>query len=161
MAASIAHYYANQSGGSLHSIGHIYRSPQSRYQRGYGIGSFLANVYRVLRPFALQGLNSLSEQSLKTSKNIVQDLKDNKPLSEIVRNRSKEAVLDLTEQGIDGLRKKMGKRQSGSGINRRSKSRRRTIGGRRPRKSKQIGGRRTKRKTKRRSKKKRVLDIFT
>lgn len=161
MTASIARYYSVQAGNGLHNIGPLYRTPRSGYQRGYGIGSFLSNIAGFLRPYAMKGLESLARQGYKTSKSVIDDLVEKKPLSEIVRNRSKEALLGLTEQGIDTIQRKMKKRQAGAGsINRRPRNRRRAVGGRRPKKSKQVGGRRNKRKTKRRTKK-RVLDIFT
>lgn len=160
MASSIEHYYRLQAGNGLRHIGHVYRSPRNGYQKGYGIGSFLSNIMGYLRPYAMSGLKSLTSQTYKSGKDVFSDLIENKSLGEIVRTRGKEAVLDLAEQGVKTI-KKMAKRQSGSGINRRSRTRRKTVGGKRHKKTKQIGGRRIKRKVKRRTKKKRVLDIFT
>lgn len=163
MTPSIAAYYSAQAGGGLHHIGPLYKSPR-KYQQGYGIGSFLGNVLSYLRPIAMKGLKQIGEQTYKTSSNVLSDLIENKPLGDIVQSRAKEAILGLTEKGIDRgikvIKRKMGK-QSGRGINKRARRRKNSLATRRRKKIKQIGGRRVKRKRTKRRSKKRVLDIFT
>lgn len=157
--SAITRYYSLQAGRGLPHIGPVYRAQRNGYQKGYGIGSVISNIIGFLRPYAIKGLESLADQSYITGKNVITDIIDRRPLGQIVRNRGKEAAIDLAEKGLNSIKRKMGK-QSGSGsINRRSRKRRRLVGGKRHKKSKQIGGRRVKRRNKRRTKK-RVLDIF-
>lgn len=160
MSTSIKQYYLTQAGSGLQHIGPIYKSPR-KYQQGFGIGSFLGNVISFLRPYAAKGIQSMAELGYKTTKGLMEDLIDNKSWSDSVRKRGKEAVLNLTESGLNTLKRKMGKQagQGGRGINKRVRRRKTSVGGRRRTKTKQIGGRR-RRKAKRRTKK-RVLDIFT
>lgn len=165
MSSAITRYYLIQAGGGGHhnSVGPMFKSREV-YQRGYGIGSFFGKLMGYLKPLALNGLEALADQTYKTGKNVVHDLIGRKPLNDVLRDRGEEAVLQLTEKGLNKIKRKMTKSQSGKGINKRRKRRKpisSTIGGRKRRsKTKQIGGRRTKRKKRRAKKPKRTLDIF-
>lgn len=164
MASPYTKYYMIQAGfGQHNSVGNLYRQKEI-YQRGYGIGSFFGKLLQYLKPLAMDGLEALSDQTYKMGKNMVHDLIGRRPLDDVLKDRGQEAILELTERGLNKIKQKMGKSQSGNGINKRGKRRKRNssaVGGRRRRTTvKQIGGRR-RRKTKNRKKRKRTLDIFT
>lgn len=172
MASPYTRYYLIQAGGGgggghHNSMGPLYRQPREFYQNGYGIGSFFGKILRYLKPLALEGLEALSDQTYKTGKGVVHDLIGRKPLDDILKDRGEEAVLQLTERGLNKIKTKMTKSQFGKGINKRNKRRKTnssSIGGRRKRsKVKQVGGqrkRRRRRNTTQTRKTKRTLDIF-
>lgn len=166
-------YYRVQAGGGYHgsNIGNLYKGSEF-VQRGYGIGSFLVKAFKYLKPLAWNGLQAIGSEGYKTGKGVFNDIIANKPLNQIIKDRSEEAMLGLTERGLNKIKQKMNARQSGNGIYRPRKRRTKpnsTVGSRRKRttQTKQIGGRRSKsrrrrtkksRKTTKRAK--RTLDIF-
>lgn len=167
--ADYTRYYAIQAGGGRHgNVGNLYRSGEF-LQRGYGIGSFFANFFKYLKPLAVNGLKALGSQSYKTGQGVFRDIIDDKPLEQIIQDRSEEAIRGLAERGINKIKQKMSAKQDGRGIYKRTKRRKKhntSIGARRKR-TKQIGGRRRKQKrrapsthTKRKKRPKRTLDIF-
>lgn len=108
----------------------------------------------------MNGLEAIADQGYKTAKGVVQDLISQKPLNEMLNDRTEEAIMGLAKKAVNKAKRKM-TGQSGKGINKRRTRRTALIGGRKRRKTKQIGGRKTKTRRRRRTtKKKRVLDIF-
>lgn len=168
-ATTYARYYTIQAGGGYHgNIGNLYRSGEF-VQRGYGIGSLLIKAFKYLKPLAWNGLQALGAEGYKTGKGVFNDIIADKPLDQIIKNRGEEAVLGLAERGINKLKRKMQSKQSGNGIYKRKRARKKnnsSVGGRRKRAvTKQIGGRRKRRgaRKKRKTKAKRTkrtLDIF-
>lgn len=166
-------YYRIQAGGGYHgsNIGNLYKGSDF-VQRGYGIGSFLVKAFKYLKPLALNGLQAIGSEGYKTGKGVFNDIIANKPLDQIIRDRSQEAMLGLTERGLNKIKQKMASRQSGNGIYRPRKrrvKRNSSVGGRRKRtqQTKQVGGRRGKSRSRRTKKSrkttkrvKRTLDIF-
>lgn len=163
-------YYLTQDGSGLGDIGILHRGPLI-YQRGRGgIGDFFSTVIRTLRPLVTSGLSALKDQSLKTGSAILRDI-GQKPINNILQEQGSLALQQLTEKGLKKLKRTM---QSGKGIKRkvqrgrsqlRSKRRKR-CGNSSKGKNLQLGGRRKKRSTKRKTAKRRQrtktrnLDIF-
>lgn len=174
MASGIAKYYLQQ--GTAHQdIGRLHHQP-IYLQRGSGIGGVFATLIKYLTPLASSGLSVLKEQAIRSGKNILDDISTQKPFREILKDRGREVVSDLTHKGIDKIRRVVNSKQSGGRYIKRSKrmipsiitkatqSRRRNRRKRITKKIKQIGGRRRKRRQpvtkKRRQKRTRTLDIF-
>lgn len=174
MASAYVKYYAQQGSG-LSDIGPLYRQPLF-HQKGSGVGGFFTTVLKYLSPLAASGLTALKEQAIRSGKEILSEI-GSKPFKDILQDRGRQAVSDLTVKGLDKL-KRAASRQKGSGyIKRRAMMKpviqRKTIRRRRRRgikniirtirrkpKTKQIGGRRRRRSRRRITKRKRTLDIF-
>jgi len=58
-------YYRKQAGHGRENIGPIYSIPPC-VQRGHGIGSVLAGIFRILRPILWSGTKSMGKETLKT-----------------------------------------------------------------------------------------------
>lgn len=149
-------YYLRQKGAGLSDIGPLYKTPVF-YQRGSGIGSFFSGLFKHLKPLVSSGIDALKNQSLKTSSAILNDI-GKKPFKEILKEQGKVAVKDLTEKGINKL-KRMNEQKGGS---RKKHIKRRKLSLKRN--TKQLGKgrrhRRVKSNKKKRTKKLRVVDIF-
>jgi hypothetical protein len=57
-------YYKRQAGDGREDIGPIYSSPPF-VQRGHGLGSVLAGLFRTLRPILWIGAKSAGKEALK------------------------------------------------------------------------------------------------
>jgi len=67
-------YYLRQAGrGHTHGIGPIYEAPPV-LQRCYGIGSFLAGLWRTIRPILWSGAKTLGRETLRTEGDILSDM---------------------------------------------------------------------------------------
>lgn len=116
MEARYTKYYLYQRGSGLGDIGVLHRGPLI-YQRGRGgIGDFFSTVIRTLRPLLSTGLNVLKDQSLKTGSAILRDI-GQKPINNVLREQGTLALQELTEKGLNKLKKTM---QGGKGIKRRA-----------------------------------------
>ena len=78
---SLAEYYIHQEGGGGGSgsqhLGDIFGpctfgSPY--VQRGHGIGSFLAGLFRSLKPLSIRGARALGREALNTGAQILADI---------------------------------------------------------------------------------------
>jgi len=70
----LVRYYLRQAGrGHTNGIGPIYEVPPV-LQRGYGIGSFLAGLWRTVRPILWSGANTLGRETLRTGGDILSDM---------------------------------------------------------------------------------------
>lgn len=179
MTSAYTKYYLLQGSGLQH-IGPLHHQPRF-IQKGAGLGGLFSKIYKYFTPIAKTGLSALKEQVLRSGKNIIKDLEDNKPFDEVLADRGVEALSELTRKGVNKLKRKYTK-QSGSGYIKRKKlmniitpltinKQRRIQKSRRSknkkRKTKQIGGRRSRikkknksSKTKKKNKRSRTLDIF-
>lgn len=153
------HYYANQSGSGISVF-------QGSYgQRGHGIGSTLAGLFRSAVPMIKRGLAAFGRQALNTGLQVASDMADGQSFSESAGLRARQGIKRLASEGIDYLNNGQ-QEQTGSGYKRRRRRTRKTVkfsssavsrrrrktGGRRkrkPSKNKGRGKRRTKRYTSR------------
>lgn len=100
-----------QYGSGLGDIGTIYRGPQF-VQRGRGIGSIFAGLWKHLAPLAVSGLKTLGKQSLLTGGNVLRDLTEGKTLKSSLLEHGQGAINNLAQKGVNKLKKM----QSGKGI---------------------------------------------
>lgn len=153
MESYYTQYYLRQKGGGLSDIGPLYKSPVF-YQRGSGIGSFFSGLFKHIKPLVSSGIEALKSQSLKTSSAILNDI-GKKPINEILKEQGKIAVKDLTEKGLNKL-KRMNEQKGGS---RKKHIKRRKVSAKSN--TKQSGKRQThRRRVKKKKTKSRIVDIF-
>ena len=126
-------YYLHQAGhgtaagsrGKHDSIGPIYAAPPF-LQRGYGIGSFLAGLCRMVRPVLWSGAKTVGREALRTGGDILTDIArssgDEKPRDIISRR------LNETAENLIGKLRGRGRKRKAGGV-----AKRRQKGGKKPR----------------------------
>lgn len=139
----------HQTGAGIGEI-EFYRGPRHHRQGGAGIGKYLSRAYKFLKPIVSSGVNALKDQSIESSKSIINQLGEDK-LKNILKSEGKRALTNLRRKAINKINRT---RDSQSGSGRRAIKRGRvakrsqTGGGRRRgttrKKTAQIGGRRKK-----------------
>ncbi len=72
-----------------------------RYQRGYGVGSFLKTLARTAAPFVRQAGKSILSKGLETALNVGQDLLSGSSLKSSLSDRGKQAAQDLLIDAVD------------------------------------------------------------
>jgi hypothetical protein len=94
-------YYVNQGGGRLDDyIGPMYVGSPN-IQQGKGLGSFLAGLFRIVKPVLVSGAKSLGKAALTTGANIISDIaskQEGSKVKDIVGTRVTETVKDLTKK---------------------------------------------------------------
>jgi len=126
----LVRYYLHQAGhGGRHDgIGPIYAATPF-LQRGYGIGSFLAGLWRMVRPVLWSGAKTVGRETLRTGGDNLTDIArssgDENP-RDIIKRRLNETAENL----IGKLRGRGCKRKAGGG---RGVTKRRQKGGKKPR----------------------------
>lgn len=105
-------YRPSQYGDGLADIGQVYRAP-TRIQRGRGIGSVFAGLWKTLKPLALSGIKVLGKQALKSSGNIIDEMTTGKKnLKRVLIDEGERAMGDLTTKGFNKIRRT----QTGDGL---------------------------------------------
>lgn len=101
----LAEYYIRKGGGGGHideAIGPVYVSG-AYLQRGHGLGSFLAGLFRMIRPVAIRGARALGREAIHAGAQILTDIRDNKDpdtrVKDIVANRLNESAQRLLGRG--------------------------------------------------------------
>jgi len=155
-------YYSLQSGGgnSDADFGQLLRT-QRVFQKGRGIGGFFSGIFRYLKPLLSSALHTLKGEALQIGSDLINT---QKPLKEIIRDRSLQVVDNLRDKAAEKI-----KQMSGSGIRVKKKSIKGQL--KRSRKQSKPGSKHDKPKKRKNknnrknkniiSNKKRILDIFT
>lgn len=148
-SAAYIQYYSRQSGGSLHNIGPVYIRSRVK-QRGRGIGSVFGTLYRFIRPLISSLAPAFKSSAISAASGIINDI-GKVPFKESLKTNSKNAVQSFINSA---------QHQSGSG----RKTKKKRTDNIKP-KSKLTNlhshTRRRKGNVKKKSLKKRVLDIFS
>ena len=106
-------YYLNQAGrGKNNDIGPVYATPLV-LQRGYGIGSFLSGIWRVVRPILWSGAKALGRETLRTGGDILTDIARSSP-DQNPRDIVSKHVTATTQNLINKLRGRGRKRKRSS-----------------------------------------------
>jgi hypothetical protein len=147
-------FYAHYLGASkgFHATPYI---STGRSQKGAGLGSFLANVFRQVFPYIKSGAKAFGEEFLKSGVGVLQDNFKGKTLKDSLRDRVREAGNNLSERASKKVESMAG--GGGAVIKRRRKRRSKhsATNSRKKRtstKKKRKAPKRTKKKTKRRTK---------
>ena len=98
-------YYLHQAGrgysGGKGGIGSIYSVPIT-YQRGYGIGSFFAGLWRMVKPILWSSAKTVGRETLRTGGKILTDMADKSagtPAGDIVAKHARELIGKLKGGG--------------------------------------------------------------
>lgn len=112
-------YYTNQIGGGnggfytdVQSFGPLYKAPKI-YQRGRGIGGCFGGVFRFLKPLFTSTIQFFRDEFLKTGSDLIHGIAEQKPMRDIIRDRSLEIVDKIRDKASDKI-----KAMSGSGMKR-------------------------------------------
>lgn len=92
-------FYTNsgvQSGYGLEGLISFYNS--RGIQQGYGFASVFSNIYRFFKPLVTSGISAIKDQLFKTSARAFNDLRQKKPIKEILRQRGNEIVEGLSDK---------------------------------------------------------------
>lgn len=143
-------YYSNQAGGNINEIGPLLQSHQT-LQRGRGLGSLFASLFRFLKPAVASGLNLLKDEAIRTGTNIFSDIASGANLKEAFQDQAKAGIKNLRTSAVNQLHS-----MYGSGRKRKRKSIKRRV---KP-KIKSIAKRRRTQIKNKKTKKTRILDIF-
>ena len=101
----LVRYYLHLAGrshsGGRGGIGPIYSVPPI-YQRGYGIGRFLAGLWRMVRPILWSGTKTVRRETLRTGGKILSEMADKSagtPAGDIVSKHARELIGKLKGRG--------------------------------------------------------------
>lgn len=79
----------------------------SSYQRGHGIGSFLGGLFRRVLPYLSKGLRAVGKEALRAGINVIDDVGNNTPLREAVKNRFTETKGNLKRKAEEKIKNLM------------------------------------------------------
>lgn len=79
----------------------------SPYQRGHGIGSFLGGLFRKALPYLSRGVRAIGKEALRAGINVIDDVENNTPLKEALRNRFKESRGNLKRKAEEKIKNLM------------------------------------------------------
>ena len=145
-------YYSNQAGrGMPVFVG-------TRGQRGHGLGSMLAGLFRRAVPMLKRGLSIFGKQALKTGLNVANDVVDGQNWKESARNRVPVGLrdgiktfvgsVDDTDQTGSGTRRPRGAKRKRASVKSGIAKKRKTSGKRKKnkkkKKTKSVKGRKSK-----------------
>ena len=103
MKDPIVRYCLHQAGrGSNSGTGPIYSVPPF-VQRGHGIGSFLSDLFRLIRPVFWSGVKAVGGETLLTGGKILSDLADNTTIDVKPRHIIAKHVSDSAQNLIQKL----------------------------------------------------------
>lgn len=110
-----------QNGKGVADIGVLYRNP-IYFQRGagFGLGGLFLGLSKYLIPVLKKTGEALGKQAIKSGKGIIADMantaigRSNKNLRQILSDQGSEAINDLSNKAIKGLKRKLST-QIGSG----------------------------------------------
>lgn len=77
------------------------------YQRGHGIGSFLGGLFRRVLPYLSRGARAIGKEALRAGINVMEDVENNTPFKEALKNRVKESRGNLKRKAEEKLSKLM------------------------------------------------------
>lgn len=99
-------YFNHQYGGSGRGVNNIFVG--SRGQRGHGVGSFLAGLFRRALPFITKGARAIGKEAVRASVNVIDDITENNmSFTDSLQNRASESGKNLTRKATNKLRNMM------------------------------------------------------
>lgn len=166
-------YYTLQEGGSADNNQFLQLKLPRVYQRGNGVGGVFSSIWRFLQPIFKSGANFLKNELTETGIDLIKGINEQKPLKEILRDRSLKVVDNLGDLTKNKINKMAGsgrkRKRRTSTIKRKSKRIKRHLSSSSvSRSSKKKNSKRTKKinkvhrkKSKSMKVKPRLLDIFS
>lgn len=114
-------YYLHQSGGGVG--GHDSRDDNFLqlqlprvYQRGRGVGAIFSTIFKFLKPLLKSGAKFLGKEALTTGVDVIKGIANQKPIKEVLTNRSLEVVDKIRDNTVNKI-----KSMRGSGIEKKRK----------------------------------------
>ena len=140
-----AQYYASQaaqSGAGFQGM---------RYQRGAGLGSIFRGLFRFLLPVAKSAGKAVGKQALATGAQIASDVVAGTDIKTAAKRRARAGAAKLMKRAARKI-------QTGKGLGRRPRKKKRATKRKKPRKSIKRTGKRKATTTRRQTKKRKVAD---
>lgn len=122
MHCAYIRYYSQQQGGRLSigddEIGSVLKLPKV-YQRGCGVGGIFGSFWKYLQPLLMKGANFVKDELIDTGADVLRNLNTQKPIKEILRDRSVQMVDRLRNNTVDKINTMVGS----GGVHRRDRKR--------------------------------------
>ena len=80
-----AEYFEARDTGNRDGILRVFIG--SPNQRGYGIGSFLSELFRKILSYLNKDARAVGKEAVYAGINVIEDVENNKPLKEAIKNR--------------------------------------------------------------------------
>jgi hypothetical protein len=109
-------YYRQQIGGSASykdDFGNLLKLPKV-YQRGQGSGGIFYKFWKYIQPILSHGANFLTGELIDTGTDVLKGLAQNKPIKDILLNKSVQVVNKLRDNAVNKI-----KTMAGAGIRKR------------------------------------------
>lgn len=107
-------YYAEQAALRTEKRRKQHSTHDDVLLKGGGVGGVFSNVYRYLKPFIASGLDILKEESIKTAGDIILGISQQKPIKEVLADRSVELVDKIRNTAVKKIGTMTGGKISGS-----------------------------------------------
>jgi hypothetical protein len=91
-------YYVTQAGSG---VSNVYKGVS--YQRGHGIGSFLAGLFRRALPFIKTGVKTLGKETAKAGLHVLGDVSSDIPIKESLKARFGEARDNIKRKAVEKI----------------------------------------------------------
>ncbi len=109
MAELYTQYYIHQSGGGVtYSDTFLKFKTPLIYQRGRGVGSIFSTIWRFLQPILKKGAEYASKELLETGSDIISGIADQKPIKDILVNRSLQTIDKIRDKASSKLKSMAG-----------------------------------------------------
>lgn len=106
MQGAYIKYYAQQQGGRISigddEFGSVLKLPKV-YQRGRGLGGVFSSFWKYLQPLLLQGANFVKDELIDTGAEVLRNLNTQKPIKQILRDKSVQVVDKLRNNAVDKI----------------------------------------------------------
>lgn len=111
-------YYTQQQGGGSgggggildDEFGPVLRLPKV-YQRGRGLGGIFTSFWKYLQPLLKKGANFLKDELIDTGADVLRNLNTERPIKEILRDRSVQVVDKLRDNAVNKINTMTGGRR--------------------------------------------------
>src|SRR6476619_6242725 len=90
-------YYISQAGSGLSFF------QGSRGQRGHGIGSTLAGLFKSALPMLKRGLASFGKSAISGALQVASDVADGQSFSDSAKLRARQGIKRVADEGVDYL----------------------------------------------------------
>jgi hypothetical protein len=103
-------YYNQQVGSGVsfqNEFGTLMKLPRV-YQRGYGIGGIFSRFWSYLQPILAPAGNIIANELVSTGADVLKGISQNKPIKEVLYNRSVNVVDRLRDKAVDKLKSMAG-----------------------------------------------------
>lgn len=101
-------YYSQQTGGGVANYEFSPIHMPRVYQRGRGVGSIFSSLWRFLQPLLKTGATYASKELLETGSDILNGIINQKPLNNVLADRSIKIVDQIRDKTAEKIKKMAG-----------------------------------------------------